>query len=483
MPSNRAPSRSGDIIDNYRELLPDELPQPGDEYTHVSNSGGNGFLSFAGYCLPIVDCLEFRWRTTRPLPEGASAPMRVLLDADGVAVGVVSGDDVQYARLSPDFYHHATYYHPDGSVTRGLPVAALADTVVDFHGRSILHRNSVHIRSRVYHQSSPDIFQCDDCNAYELRTHRHEVFGNTHVCGCCEPNYQQCSSCDILVHEDDAHEDEDGDTLCPTCHGRHCAERPRYGVLLSYSDKTICNVKPEQPNKQLFGVEVECHVLNHESIDNAVARLHRSYGRDGYYVTKSDGSLIHGFEVVTRPDSMEVHRREWVRMFNAIAENEWLKQHLRSWAAPSRCCGIHVHIDKSSLSQMQLGKMLVFLNDENTRRFVQKVAGRGANSYTTFEDGKKVIEGKKLKYGTSPNRYVALNVGSKTAEIRIFRGTLNPESFFKNLDFVEALVEWTGLANGCSLTEAANPEAFCKFVHTNAHRWPFLNNKLLSWGF
>lgn len=483
MPSNFSSNSPliGDLTGDYRELLLDETPQPGDEYTHVANAAGNGFLVYSGYFLQIADSAEFRWRTSRPLPENAPAPVNILVDGAGDAIGTVPVDDAAHARLTPRFYVRMLYNH-GGTFFRGFRAAALENVVVDSHGQSILRSDSTVVSGRTYHTSDTDIFACDDCGAYELNSNRTETFGGRHVCVNCEGNYLQCASCDTLVCEDDAQE-EDGDTLCPSCAERNRSSRPRYGVLLSYSDKSICNVKPEQPKKQLFGVEVECHVLNHESIDNAVARLHRSYGSDGYYVTKSDGSLIHGFEIVTRPDSMEVHRREWVRMFNAIAEHEWLKQHLRSWAAPSRCCGIHVHIDKSTLSQMQLGKMLVFLNDENTRRFVEKVAGRGANSYTTFEAGKKVIEGKKLKHGTSPNRYVALNVGSKTAEIRIFRGTLNPESFFKNLDFVEALVEWTGLANGCSLTDAANPEAFCKFIHTNAHRWPFLNNKLLSWGF
>ncbi len=489
MPSDSLPNSSNgsgdDFTEGYRPLEFGEFPLPGDEFSASENPPGEGFVPYAGYFMFAPEDVTFRWRTNRP-PTGSQPQVErfLLVDrsgfADNTLVEVTEGGE--YTRLHADFYPRGTAVI-DGTTHRRRRAARNIDVVLDCNAREILREHSVTIDNRVYHQSDPRVFVCPECAEFERRDLARDVYGRDPICRNCaeQSEYYSCDDCGILVHEDYQH-DHDGDTLCPRCHRNREGSQPQWGRLLSYSDKSICGVKPKEPKKQLFGLEVECHVLDHQSIDEAIRLLHTKLG-PGYYVTKSDGSLVHGFEIVTRPDSMDIHRGEWVRTFNAIAETSWLRQHLRSWAAPQRCCGIHIHIDKRTLSQMQLGKMLVFLNDPTTRKFIEKVAGRGANSYTKFEDGKKVIEGKKLKSGRSPCRYVALNVGDNTAEMRIFRGTLNPESFFKNLDFAEALVEWTGLANGCSLADAANPEAFCKFVHKNAHRWTHLNNKLLSWGF
>lgn len=462
-----------DYENGFRPLAEGELPRPGDEFTDLNNDPGTGFLRYAGYGPPDQMLEQFRWRTNRPAQGPSPVEMLVLVhtryDATPQLVPVT---DQNYRALDAGWYSRDQ---------RGRRMAApTADVVITGSGLAIHEDDAVCVGSVTYHRQSSDIRVCPSCEEFR---HDHDfsaVYGNESVCSDCADNLCTCDHCDILVYSHDLR-CVSGEDICPSCELRAARNNP-WGRLLSYSDKSICKVKPKEPNKQLFGIEVECHVLHRESITDAIQKLHADLG-DGYYVTKSDGSLTHGFEIVTRPDSMDVHRAEWVRVFESIANNSWLRQHLRSWEAPSRCCGIHVHIDKSMLSQMQLGKMLVFLNDPATRTFIQKVAGRGPNSYTTFEDNKKVTEGKKLKHGTSPHRYVALNVGRDTAEVRIFRGTLNPESFFKNLDFVEAVVEWTGLANGCSLVEAASAEAFCAFVHANAHRWPFLNNKLLSWGF
>lgn len=230
----------------------------------------------------------------------------------------------------------------------------------------------------------------------------------------------------------------------------------------------------------LYGFEVETHVRNNRSVHDAITELHRLMG-NGYYVTKSDGSLDNGFEIVTRPDSMKIHREKWLKVFESIDSSEFLKEHLRSWSAPRQCCGIHCHVDKSRLSQLQLGKLNVWLNHKNNRAFIEKVAGRGSNSYTSFKDDVKIIDGRRLKAGTSPERYVALNVGTNTAEMRLFRGTLHPPTFFKILDFIEASVEWTGLGN-CSARAVTDVSQFATFVHKNHHRFPFLLGKMQEWG-
>ncbi len=367
--------------------------------------------------------------------------------------------------------------------------APAADTICDHIDRVILRSDSLEVSGDTYHRHDTALCQCARCNGPSLRDNMHTVV--VHRTGiseqwcenCDDDNTWECDGCDGHISDglDRAYRSEDSSQsgpLCPACRPR--TEDGIYGRLLNYSNKAICAVPPADNTSILFGLEVETHVRNRRDPSEAIRELHRIVG-GGYYVTKSDGSIDNGFEIVTRPDSMKVHREHWLKIFEAINSSEFLKEHLRSWSAPRQCCGIHCHVDKAALSQLHLGKLNVFLNHKNNRAFIEKIAGRGSNSYTSFRDDVKVTDGRKLKAGTSPERYVALNVQQHTAEMRLFRGTLNPEAFFSILDFIESSVEWTGMGN-CSARSVSNVADFSAYVHTVPHRYPFLLHKLQEWG-
>lgn len=365
--------------------------------------------------------------------------------------------------------------------------ALRADTLTTTDNLTIRRGDAFTSGGQTYHRDSHQVCSCRRCGNLSLRDECRATVdrrdGSEALwCPTCRSTHTwECNECDRVVSDDVRmafrNDDEDHEEpLCPRC-------APRvddiFGRLLNYSCKKISAVPPKDTSSMLYGIEVETHVRNNRPVDEAIRELHRLVG-PGYYVTKSDGSLDNGFEIVTRPDSMKVHRAEWLRMFEAISGSAFLKENLRAWSAPRQCCGIHCHIDKSMLSQMQLGKLNVWLNHKNNRTFIEKVAGRGSNGYTSFKDEVRIIDGRRLKSGTTPERYVALNVGQNTAEMRIFRSTLNPQSFFKILDFIEASVEWTGLAN-CSTMSVTSVADFSSFVHNEGARFPFLLEKLKEW--
>lgn len=364
----------------------------------------------------------------------------------------------------------------------------VGDTTLDHEGRRILTSDSIRLSGENYHRGDSEVCTCTRCATPALREDAREVLvtnGGSRELWCenCADDAWECDNCDNhcsdnvrRAYRSDDHDHDD--PLCPSCRPRE--ENSIYGRLLNYSNKAISSVPPADPSSILFGLEVETHVKNNRSTDEAIRELHRLMG-DGYYVTKSDGSLTNGFEIVTRPDSMKIHREQWLKMFESIDASPFLKENLRSWSAPRQCCGIHCHVDKAALSQLHLGKLNVFLNHKNNRTFIEKIAGRGSNSYTSFRDDVRVIDGRRLKAGTSPERYVALNVGVHTAEMRLFRGTLNPETFFGILDFIEASVEWTGMGN-CSARSVSNVNDFSAFVHAEPYRYPFLLSKIKEWG-
>lgn len=375
--------------------------------------------------------------------------------------------------------------------------ARAEDTVTTAGGHVIRRSDQVTVPgSGIYHVEDSHLGHCGRCRCSIIPDNEPQVVhrpapptprgrqATTHYCpDCRDTHVWTCSRCDILVSNDvscaySPDDDDEDDPLCPSCAAP--SANSLFGRMINYSNKEIGNVPPKDPSGMLYGWEVEVHLLEGGSTQRAIDELHRLLG-PGYYVTKPDGSVENGFEIVTRPDSMAVHREEWCRFFEALKESEFLRKHLRSWEAPRQCCGIHCHIDKESLSALQLGKLATWINHPNNRSFIEKVAGRGSGSYTSFSDSVRVSDGRRLKQTTGGSeRYVALNVQNKTAEMRIFRGTLQPRLFFKNMDFVEASVEWTGLSS-CSARHVTDVARFARYVYDRRERFPFLYDKLVEW--
>jgi hypothetical protein len=210
-----------------------------------------------------------------------------------------------------------------------------------------------------------------------------------------------------------------------------------------------------------FGIELEVEAKNGDPIMQA--RLaYEQLGLD-YVTMKSDGSLSDsGFEIVTRPDTAEVHKRKFAKFLETASKT------LTSWN--NGRCGMHIHATRDAMSQLQLGKLLVWLNHEANVPIIKLIAGRSLDRWAKTEYGKKASDAKKFSH----DRYVTLNVSGPTAELRIFRGTLKPESFLKNIEFYEALIEFTAPAKH-RLSDMEHPQPFFNFIVTNAKKYPNLH--------
>ena len=84
---------------------------------------------------------------------------------------------------------------------------------------------------------------------------------------------------------------------------------------------------------------------------------------------------------------------------------------------------------------------------------------------------------KKAKYKSTNGRFLAINLeNSKTVEIRIFRGTLNKASFFRNLEFCHATVQFCKNAAIDNITVGR----FSKYVRRNIKQYPMLSAWLVG---
>lgn len=159
-----------------------------------------------------------------------------------------------------------------------------------------------------------------------------------------------------------------------------------------------------------------------------------------FCVLKRDGSLSSGgFEIVSVPATLGYHKKAWDRFFTEAAPM------LRSWSTST--CGMHVHVSRAALTDLQLGKMLTFMGDENNIPFLTELAGRGSNTYSRFVN-KSVTDAMPRKVRDrarhGANRYEALNTATNkpTVEFRLFRGNVSKAGFFRNLEFCDALARF-----------------------------------------
>lgn len=176
-----------------------------------------------------------------------------------------------------------------------------------------------------------------------------------------------------------------------------------------------------------FGVELE--VQPHKmTTEEALEKVYNELG-DHNIICKDDASIGDGgFEIVTVPATFEYHREMWPKFFKTS------RKYLRSWNTSS--CGLHVHISKSAFTDAQQDMFVHFFDKPENLPFIQNIAGRSIQSYA------KVYHDKPIKDKIF-EKYRACNIlKDKTLEVRIFRGTVHPNGFFKALEFVASLHEF-----------------------------------------
>jgi hypothetical protein len=321
--------------------------------------------------------------------------------------------------------------------------------------------NMVHRRDR--RGRSEERYVCDDCQRRNYSRcadcdewhHDENVMSsgpNASICrGCYEDSYFTCQGCDEVCHNDNYN----SDGYCDDC-----SRSEEDGPILGYGCDYHLNKIGKPKDGIYFGIELEVEVTNPGTRGERAEETLSSLGRD-FAVCMHDGSLAddgkNGFEIISAPATVAVHRGAW----SDFLENT---NGLTSWKSGN--CGMHVHVSRAPLSQLTTGKILVFVNDPANKTFIEHVAGRSSEAYAKLQK-KKVSDAK----GCAGGRYQAINLENpNTIEFRIFRGTLKKESFFKNLEFVAACVDFaksTGLRDLRSID-------FLRFVDSRRKDYPAL---------
>ena len=246
-----------------------------------------------------------------------------------------------------------------------------------------------------------------------------------------------------------------------------CGPIPESGIrayrINNYSFKPVpefkCTERDLLERALHFGTEVEIEMTDEADNHAALQQLAEADLEHKLFYCKSDTSVRSGFELVSHPftyDWMNDNHDAFEAMFG-------LAPIMEGWKSVR--CGMHVHMSTDAFTSLHLLKFMRFFY-ENTA-FIAAVARRPADrleEWSTLKapDKKRLQKFTANKSGSlGLDRSSALNVGnSNTIECRIFRSTLAPTAYYGNIEFLQALFDFT---KGCGLQELSK-DRFLGFV-------------------
>lgn len=220
-------------------------------------------------------------------------------------------------------------------------------------------------------------------------------------------------------------------------------------------------------------------------IELEITRCHRSFGpmdnrtashREGldlvpdWCYTKYDGSVPAGFEIVTHPMSVpwitqNIH--ELTNKFGALYDLGYRSQE-------GNICGMHIHMSKMAFSPAHLYKFMymVYAHPSFTLLLSQRTESSLARWACHYATNKENASRSKCMHQGERHRHDAVNISSKpTIELRIFAGTLNPFTFYKNIETALALYRFSmnSSFSGVSIND------FVEYVFDNKYMYRYLN--------
>jgi hypothetical protein len=288
--------------------------------------------------------------------------------------------------------------------------------------------------------------ECDDCGTMVRDgwgdDGEYSSYRALFLCRSCYDSYIQCNDCGYEFYENDGHECEDeDDTESSYIHNYSYKPRPRF-----FGD-----------TKYHFGIELEVEASRNGDYQWGAQMCSDEMGDRGYL--KYDGSLSHGFEIVSHPHSLHEMQNEFPwDMLERLRRDGF-----RSWNTSS--CGLHVHVSRtafngSTLNQRETHQIKFLKLIYDNQRQVQRLAGR-QSTYASFDDKGRLVP--KVKMGSQTSgRYSAVNIeNDATLEVRVFRGSLRKERVLSAVEFTHAAVEYT---RNLKIVANDKPLSWAKFV-------------------
>jgi len=355
----------------------------------------------------------------------------------------------------------------------------------------------------IYH----DYSQCSDCDKWVKNDNTIETHNGDFICEECQENYFICYGCDTWHHLDDCnmygdycycdrcfrnnfarcqgcrqffpneelyYSEREEEDFCIDCLPPDEEEEDNNGSIHSHDYKPFPVFHGKA--KYFFGIELEIENKK-QSISNGEAAYNTE---SGLFYCKEDGSLSYGFEIVSQPFSW----REWEKSIKQKYEHTFIYLRNNGFVSyDTTTCGMHIHISKSRFTTYHLYKLLNFFYSHNPHndQFILDVSQRESSRLDRWS---KLSMPDRLAYVAKEkdhgDRYCAVNLQNEyTVEFRIFRGTLDHNSFCKNVEFIKAVCDFTEINKLKDITI----ENFIMYVIEYKKEYKNLHNFLIKKGY
>lgn len=271
-----------------------------------------------------------------------------------------------------------------------------------------------------------------------------------------------CEDCGEHVDEDHEGHDEDDDDDADV--HSYCY-KPDPLFFSGECGSGLLSAPAPSVGRPFLGFELECEIGRGQFA--AAARFVESqWGRFTYL--KDDGSLTHGFEIVSHPlDESAVRVVDW-SVLGSLTE----RFDARAWQTTT--CGLHVHVSRDAFTAAHLARflLLIYRNQAHVERF----AGRSSDRWASFKGERPRVFSYAKGEAVNPCRYVAVNLHNEhTVELRVFRGSTNADTVRAVLEFVFAAFSYTQTLTGRDAFHGGFEwGAFVEWVGARTDRFPHL---------
>lgn len=216
-----------------------------------------------------------------------------------------------------------------------------------------------------------------------------------------------------------------------------------------------------------LGLELEGVVKDSKDFSTFVREFGTHEELSKYGILKHDGSTgPNGLEITTIPATLRWHKKSLESFFKDFSKH---------MLTNSRH-GIHVHIGKKHITQLEQVKIMQFMNSPANRLFVKDIAGRATNKYCKFFDRAKYSTAvlKRVHYENRDDarRWTVNLTNPHTIELRIFQGSVKRNTVFRKLEFTDSLVRFIKQYPVSQMTQDKYIEFMLK--KENQSQYPFM---------
>lgn len=393
---------------------------------------------------------------------------------------------------STEEYCKRCYYSIPTCECCGEKTFSLSQSKID---KDTADQLSLHFSSNIYgdvkyrlcYKCTSGLATCFRCNGKTTKNNIIKGLFNSEesVCGNCvsiaEINnltYSQCKCCLKFYQKTSA----DSPEHCSDCTSKYIEVHSCCDTAGCYDHRSYCRLnepsvynytyKPEPlpflytsrdaKSKSLpifMGFENEVTFWDsYDYMRDSLTHIFKTYN-NSQIICKDDSSIDgHGFEIVSCPMTLDyLHSLDLSELFRYRPEN-------------CDSVGTHIHIDRRSIiSDVHLFKIVNFIHDNED--FIDTLARRSYNEYNMELMNKPSTVVKKENRNDYGERHSRVNLtNSSTVEIRMFAGCTREFQLRYCMEFVHALVSWTGQ---CSI-KGASLKGFSSYVNKNYRIYPNL---------